>query len=116
MKYGIQAIPDAVLFSCGEKYVEVEKMNNYCCCNTRNSGTGRSGNDCENRSRRCYTIVLSIIGVLLAFVMGLIIGAALFAFVLIALPAFIAVAVILAVLFIVFLVVRTCSSDRSCGC
>ena len=115
MKYGIQANPDVVLFLCGEKYMEVEKMNNYCCCNTRDSGARSCGND--SGVGRCYTIVLSIIGVLLAFVLGLIIGAALFAVVLVALPAFIAVAVLLAVLFVVFLVLRICNANRSsCGC
>ncbi len=114
MKYGIQAKSDAVLFSCAEKYMEVERMNNYCCCNTRNSSTQSCGN--QSCTNRCYTIVLAIIGVLLAFVLGLIIGAALFAVVLIALPAFIAVAALLTVLFIVFLVIRICNSSRSCGC
>lgn len=93
--------------------MEVKKMNNYCC-NTRDCAT-RCQRDCGN-SGRCYTIVLAIIGVLLAFVVGLIIGAALFAIVLLALPAVIAIAVLLAVLFVVFLILRICNSNRSCGC
>ena len=94
MKYGIQENLNMVLFLCGEKYMEVEKMNNYCCCNTRNSGARSCGND--SGAGRC---------------------AALFKVVLIALPAFIAVAALLAVLFVIFLVLRICNTNRSsCGC
>lgn len=67
---------------------------------------------CQCRQRRCYNIVLAIIGAILALAIGIIIGAVFAEAIITALAAVIAVAAILVLLFVLFLVLRICNTDR----
>ena len=64
----------------------------------------------------CLNIVLGFLSILLAFTLGLIVGALLSLFVLIALPAIIVFAIVLAVLIISLLIFRWCRKDKKDHC
>lgn len=99
--------------------------NNYNTCNSYNTAT--NGSNCEvcntcnvcrysgcNTALRCYNVVLAIIGVLLAFVVGIIIGALFIDTTGIIFTVFVAIAVILAVMLVVFLILRYCNQITRC--
>ncbi|MBQ8605985.1 MAG: hypothetical protein IJ408_04550 [Clostridia bacterium] len=66
-----------------------------------------------NTVSTCYNVVLSIVGALLAFAIGLIVGLAAFETFTTYFTAIVAIAIALAVMFIVFLVLRFCQPRRS---
>jgi membrane protein implicated in regulation of membrane protease activity len=90
-----------------------------CNCNT---------NRIRERQQSCFGLILSILSVILAFTVGIIIGAALFLIVLPFLAVLVAFAIIILILIILLLIFRRCrceeekeacadeAQEDSCGC
>lgn len=64
------------------------------------------------RSNNCFCIILSVIGGLLAFVLGLIVGLTATEALAPYLPAIVAIAIVLAVMFVVFVILRYCKANQ----
>ncbi len=71
---------------------------------------------CSEKSDFCLNLVLGFLGMLLAFTLGLIVGALLSLIIIIALPAIIVFAVVLAVLIISLLIYKWCRKEKKCRC
>ena len=67
---------------------------NYCRC---------------RQTTGCYATVLAIIGILLSFVIGVIVGVMNASVIVEAMPAVIAIAILLGVMFLVFLILKLCN-------
>lgn len=71
-------------------------------------------NCCKKDKKCCIDIIIFILSIILAFTIGLIVGAALVGIVILSLPAIIVFAVVIAILIIIRAIMLICSNNKKC--